>query len=98
MEATLQSLPALALALGLSLAFGRLASRLGVPRVTVYLLVGFALGPGALGALVAPDAAAARLVLGAQSVGALTAIEQIAIGAILFGVGGEFRCGATSDS
>jgi len=90
-EATLESLPALALALILSLAFGRLASRIGLPRVTVYLLVGFALGPEAFGALVAPDAVVAPFLLGAQSIAPLAAIEQIAIGAILFGVGGEFR-------
>ena len=45
MDAFFSTLISLALALLLSLGLGRIAARIGVPRVTVYLLVGVVLGP-----------------------------------------------------
>jgi Kef-type K+ transport system membrane component KefB len=86
----LQSLPAIALALLLSLGLGRAASRFGVPRVTVYLLVGLALGPHALLRL-AEGSGFAAVLLGPATEAPLAAVEQIAIGFILFGIGAEFR-------
>ncbi|MBW2698630.1 MAG: hypothetical protein JRE70_19255, partial [Deltaproteobacteria bacterium] len=45
MEDFFSTLISFALALLLSLGLGRMAARIGVPRVTVYLLVGVVLGP-----------------------------------------------------
>ncbi len=75
----------------MSLALGRLAARAGIPRVTIYLLVGLAMGPQVALPLFAPDSAAAVLLLGPATREPLAAIEQLAVGFILFGVGGEFR-------
>ncbi|MGH7569113.1 MAG: cation:proton antiporter [Gemmatimonadales bacterium] len=57
---------------------GQLAARVRVPRITAYLLVGFAVGPW-LG-LVRPD-----------EVGALTFISNAAVALIAFAAGGELR-------
>lgn len=81
----------LALALLLSLALGRMAARFGVPRVTVYLLVGLCLGPHALQRLVPAEGVAGDLLLGSGTEAPLTAVSELAIGFILFGIGGQFR-------
>ena len=81
----------LALALLLSLGLGRVASRLGLPRVTVYLLVGLMLGPQLGLRLVTPGDAGASLLLGPQVDGALHVLQELGIGFILFGIGAEFR-------
>jgi len=49
------------------------------------------LGPQGLLAVFGPDGASGALFLGEGTVGPLHAIEQLAIGFILFGVGAEFR-------
>ncbi|MDJ0866477.1 MAG: cation:proton antiporter [Myxococcota bacterium] len=82
------ALPAVALALLASLLAGRLAARVGVPRVTAFLLVGIALGPHGLPHLT--GWADSPLALGPGSDAALGAVEALAIGFILFGVGGAF--------
>jgi Kef-type K+ transport system membrane component KefB/CBS domain-containing protein len=74
-----------------SLALGRLASRVGVPRVSAYLLVGLALGPHALLRLFDEGGAADLFLLGPATETPLQAVEQLAIGFILFGIGAEFR-------
>jgi Kef-type K+ transport system membrane component KefB/CBS domain-containing protein len=81
----------LAFALLASLAFGRGAARLGIPRVTVYVLVGLALGPHGLLRLFEPGDPGARLLLGPLSEAPLRATAQLALGFILFGIGAEFR-------
>jgi Kef-type K+ transport system membrane component KefB len=92
--AILPSLLPLAIALLISLAAGRTASRFGVPRVSVYLLVGLALGPH-VGMKLAPEGPVTQaLLLGAGTEGALHAIEQLAIGFILFGIGVQFSFAA----
>jgi Kef-type K+ transport system membrane component KefB/CBS domain-containing protein len=85
------SLVSLSLALLASLALGRLASRFGVPRVSAYLLVGLALGPHALLRVFGEGGAADLFLLGSASETPLQAVEQLAIGFILFGIGAEFR-------
>jgi len=77
----------LSLALLASLAFGRAAASLGIPRVTVYVLVGLALGPHGLLRI----AENSRLLLGTATEGPLEAAAQLALGFILFGIGSEFR-------
>ena len=64
---------------------------MGVPRVTVYLLVGLALGPHALLRWIETEGLLGRLLLGPATAGPLAAIEPLAIGFILFGIGAEFR-------
>lgn len=80
-----------ALALGLSLSLGRLASRVGIPRVTVYLLVGLALGPHALLRWADGGGWAHAILLGPATEGPLDQLGHLAIGFILFGVGSAFR-------
>jgi len=63
----------------------------GIPRVTVYLLVGLALGPHALLRWIEPEGGLGGLLLGPATAGPLSAIEPLAIGFILFGIGAEFR-------
>jgi Kef-type K+ transport system membrane component KefB/CBS domain-containing protein len=86
-----RTLVPISLALLLSLWLGRLAGRVGIPRVTVYLLVGLVLGPHAGLRLFEPDGLAQRLLLGPATELPLEAMEQLAIGFILFGVGAEFQ-------
>jgi Kef-type K+ transport system membrane component KefB/predicted transcriptional regulator len=83
-DPALLGLPAIAFALLVCLAFGRIAPRLGVPRVTVYLLVGLCLGPHGLPT---PDGDG---VLDAEAGATLDALARVSVGFILFGVGGEF--------
>jgi Kef-type K+ transport system membrane component KefB/CBS domain-containing protein len=90
-EPSTSGLIPLAVALFASLALGRLASRFGVPRVTVYLLVGLALGPhGALRWLDA-GGSAAQFLLGPAAQGPLRALTPVALGFILFQIGAHFR-------
>ena len=64
---------------------------MGIPRVTVYLLVGLLLGPNALLRLFDPDAGLGRLLLGPSTGGPLDGLSELAVGFILFGIGAEFR-------
>ena len=84
MEPFLHSLVSLSLALLASLALGSLAARVGVPRVTAYLLVGLALGPQVLLRLFDADGAAGRLLLGPATEAPLKVVSQLAVGFILF--------------
>lgn len=79
------------MALLLSLALGRAAARAGIPRVSVYLLVGLALGPHALLAWLDADGIAGQWLLGPASEAPLAIVERLAIGFILFEIGGAFR-------
>jgi len=90
-EQLFAALVPIALALLSSLALGRVASRLGVPRVTVYLLVGLVLGPHVGLRLFDPEGPAGALLLSAPTEGPLRAVEQLAVGFILFGIGSQFR-------
>lgn len=81
----------MAFALLASLAFGRAAARLGIPRVTVYVLVGLAFGPHGLLRFLDPADPGARLLLGPGTELPLRAMSALALGFILFGVGAEFR-------
>ena len=85
------SLISLALALLLSLGLGRTASRIGLPRVTIYLLVGLILGPHVGLRFFDDGGIATELLLGPHTEVPLRVIKQLAIGFILFGVGAEFR-------
>jgi len=81
----------LAVALLASLAFGRLASRFGVPRVSVYLLVGLLLGPHVGLRVFGPDSNPALLLLGAPTEVPLRVLQELGVGFILFGIGSAFR-------
>lgn len=91
MDSFLATLPAIALALFLALRGGRRAQRLGIPRVTAYLLVGILLGPHALGRLVGEESALRALLLDEHTHDVLAVAKQLALGFILFRVGCEFR-------
>ena len=91
METFFSTLISLAVALLLSLGLGRVAARYGVPRVTVYLLVGVILGPDIGQRFFEEGGLAAGLLLGSHTELTLGVVEQLAIGFILFGVGAEFR-------
>ncbi|MBW2245311.1 MAG: cation:proton antiporter [Deltaproteobacteria bacterium] len=91
MDAFFSTLISLALALLSSLGLGRIAARIGVPRVTVYLLVGVALGPHVGLRFFDEGGLATGLLLGPHTEPALEVVKQLAIGFILFGVGAEFR-------
>ncbi|MFQ5417341.1 MAG: cation:proton antiporter [Myxococcota bacterium] len=91
MDDFFRTLVSLALALLLCLGLGRLASRIGVPRVTVYLLVGLVLGPHVGQRFFDEGGLASELLLGPHTLVPLGALKQLAIGFILFGVGAEFR-------
>jgi Kef-type K+ transport system membrane component KefB len=91
LDAFFQTLVSLALALLLSLALGRAAARVGVPRVTVYLIVGLLLGPHIGQQLFDPDGLGPKLLLGPHTEEPLRILKQLGVGFILFGVGAEFR-------
>jgi len=78
-------------ALLLSLAIGRVASRYGVPRVTVYLLVGLLLGPHIGLAFVDSEGVLAQFMLGAETVEPLRVLQELGVGFILFSIGASFR-------
>ena len=79
------------MALLLSLAIGRVASRHGIPRVTVYLLVGLILGPHVGLALFTPGSIPAQFMLGADTEVPLRVLRELGVGFILFGIGAAFR-------
>ncbi len=87
----LASFVPLAVALLLSLGLGRAASGYGIPRVTVYLLVGFLLGPQLGMRLVESEDPALRFLLGAETEVPLRVLQELAVGFILFGIGASFR-------
>ena len=91
MSGFFSTLISLALALLLSLGLGRTASRIGVPRVTVYLLVGLILGPHVGQRFFEEGGLATELLLGPHTALPLRILKQLAVGFILFGVGAEFR-------
>ncbi len=62
-----------------------------MPRVSVYLLVGLLLGPHVGLHWIPEDGAGSALLLGSGTEPALLAIERLAIGFIVFGIGSEFR-------
>lgn len=64
---------------------------MGIPRVTVYLLVGLLLGPHVGLRGVEPGSPWEGILLGPATATPLRAIEILAIGFILFGIGSEFR-------
>ena len=84
-------LPPLALALLLGHVLGHGAARLGVPQVTVYLLMGILVGPHGLAALEGMPAWSEALTIGHGDHESLKVLEHIAIGFILYRVGTEFR-------
>ena len=81
----------LAVALLLSLAIGRVASRHGIPRVTVYLLVGLILGPQVGLAFVDSEGVLAQFLLGGDSEEPLRVLQELGVGFILFSIGAAFR-------
>ena len=91
MDTFFSTLISLALALLLSLGLGRVASRIGVPRVTVYILVGLVLGPHVGQRFFDEGGLATEILLGPHTDMPLRVVEQLAIGFILFGIGAEFR-------
>ncbi len=84
-------LPPLAIALLLGHVLGHGASRLGVPQVTVYLLMGILIGPHGIAALEGMPAWSQTFTLGHEDGTSLKILEHIAIGFILYRVGTEFR-------
>ncbi len=79
------------MALLLSLAIGRFASGYGIPRVTVYLLVGLFLGPNIGLAWVEPGGILAKFMLGADTEVPLRVLQELGVGFILFSIGAAFR-------
>jgi len=78
-------------ALLLSLAIGRVASRYGIPRVTVYMLVGLILGPHVGLAFVDSESVLAQFLLGVDTEVPLRVLQELGIGFILFSIGAAFR-------
>ncbi len=68
-----------------------MAARVGIPRVTVYILVGLALGPHAGLRLFDAETGVGQFMLGPHTASALTVFKQLGVGFILFGIGAEFR-------
>jgi len=81
----------LAVALLASLAIGRVASRHGIPRVTVYLLVGLMLGPHVGLSFVDPEGVLAQFLLGDETEEPLRVLQELGVGFILFSIGAAFR-------
>ena len=79
------------MALLLSLAIGRVASRHGIPRVTVYLLVGLILGPHVGLEFVDSEGVLAQFLLGVDTEVPLRVLQELGIGFILFSIGAAFR-------
>lgn len=64
-----------------------------MPRVTVYLLVGFALGPYALARGTETGSFSSWFLLGPGTQTPLDIVSELAIGFVLFGIGGNFLLG-----
>ena len=79
------------MALLLSLAIGRVASRHGIPRVTVYLLVGLLLGPHVGLVFVDSEGLLAQFLLGDDTEEPLRVLQELGVGFILFSIGAAFR-------
>ena len=79
MHAHMPLIVTLAAALGLSLAFGFVVSRLGVPALVGYLLAGILLGPHTPGFV--------------ADVGLATQLAEIGVMLLMFGVGLHFSIG-----
>ncbi|MGE4608529.1 MAG: cation:proton antiporter [Myxococcota bacterium] len=75
----------------MSLAIGRAASRFGVPRVTVYLLVGLLLGPHVALRIFESNGLAAAFLLGPPTVVPLRVLQELGVGFILLGIGSAFQ-------
>jgi Kef-type K+ transport system membrane component KefB/CBS domain-containing protein len=90
MDLFYSTLPAIAIALLVGLWAGGRAARLKIPRVTAYLLVGMVLGPHLLGKVAEGVPLWGSLTLGHDSLVPLGLLEQVALGFIIFRVGGEF--------
>jgi Kef-type K+ transport system membrane component KefB/CBS domain-containing protein len=78
-------------ALLLSLALGRAASSHGIPRVTVYLLVGLILGPHVGLAWFDPAGIPAQFMLGPDTEKPLRVLSELGVGFILLSIGAAFR-------
>ncbi|MEQ8764893.1 MAG: cation:proton antiporter [Planctomycetota bacterium] len=78
----------------LALLAARIAARLQIPRVTGYLLAGVMLGPSVIGRL-AGDSGWGRLFgmfsVQSEELQFLRILSELALGMILFSIGGEFR-------
>lgn len=77
-DQVVQGAPLLGLALFISIIAGKIAKRLGVPKVTAFIFVGILLGPSAFG------------ILSENVMDKFQFINEIAFGLILFNIGGKF--------
>ncbi len=74
-----EQVPILGIALILCLFAGKFATRIKIPKVTAFILIGILLGPSFLGFLTQ------------EIIHSLSFINEIALGLILFNIGGEFH-------
>lgn len=86
MSSTATILLSLSIALLSGLLLTRLASKLGLPAVTAYLVAGILIGPFCLGALNIPG-----IGLTSEQVASFSILSDIALGFIAFSMGNEFR-------
>jgi len=91
LDELLASFPALAIALVVCLAGARLSQRIGVPKVTIFLLAGVVLGPNVLVRLAPDGTVFEHLLLHAETEHVFDLVSFLAVGFILFRVGAEFR-------
>jgi Kef-type K+ transport system membrane component KefB len=87
----LTAFPSIALALLACLILAKLSLGIGVPRVSIYLLVGVALGPHGLMPFFGDAPWVERVFLGEASHHLFELVTPVAVGFILFRVGGEFQ-------
>ncbi len=92
--ASLNSILGLGLMFLLALVAARIAQRLQIPRVTGYLLAGVMLGPSVVGRLASQEGWG-RLFsifsIQSEELQFLRILSELALGMILFSIGGEFR-------
>lgn len=91
MNEVLSAFPSIALALLLCLILAKLSLGIGIPRVSIYLLVGVALGPHGLLQFFPDTPVLERVLLGEPSHHVFELVTPVAVGFILFRVGGEFQ-------